>query len=86
MKEFVCEVCGYIHKGIKAPDKCPDCDSGTNLFTMIDKNPEAPKRKKQREKELAQLKAQSKNKAKSKGTSKFKSKSNVTSNFKAKKR
>ena len=79
MKEFVCEVCGYIHKGIKAPDKCPDCDSGTNLFTMIDKNPEATK-------ELAQLKAQSKNKAKSKGTSKFKSKSNVTSNFKAKKR
>lgn len=86
MKEFVCEVCGYVHKDFKAPDICPECGAGINLFTMIDKNPEITKRKKQREKELAQLKAQSKNKAKSTGASKFKSKSNGTSNFKAKKR
>lgn len=86
MKEFVCEVCGYVHKDFKAPDLCPECDAGINLFTMIDKNPEITKRKKQREKELAQLKAQSKNKAKSTGNSKFKSKSNAPSNFKAKKR
>ena len=25
MKTFVCSICGYIHTGDAAPDKCPQC-------------------------------------------------------------
>ena len=25
MKKFVCPVCGYVHEGDSAPDKCPQC-------------------------------------------------------------
>ena len=25
MKKFICTVCGYIHEGDSAPEKCPLC-------------------------------------------------------------
>ena len=25
MKKFVCPVCGYVHEGETAPEKCPLC-------------------------------------------------------------
>ncbi len=25
MKKFVCSVCGYVHEGDQAPEKCPQC-------------------------------------------------------------
>ena len=25
MKKFVCPVCGYVHEGDSAPEKCPQC-------------------------------------------------------------
>ena len=25
MKKFVCPVCGYVHEGESAPEKCPVC-------------------------------------------------------------
>ncbi|MBS5927432.1 MAG: NADH peroxidase, partial [Clostridium sp.] len=25
MKKFVCTVCGYVHEGESAPEKCPLC-------------------------------------------------------------
>lgn len=25
MKAYVCKVCGYIHFGEEAPEKCPQC-------------------------------------------------------------
>ena len=25
MKKFVCTVCGYVHEGDAAPEKCPVC-------------------------------------------------------------
>ena len=25
MKKFICTVCGYIHEGDAAPEKCPLC-------------------------------------------------------------
>ena len=25
MKKFVCSVCGYVHEGAEAPEKCPQC-------------------------------------------------------------
>ena len=25
MKKFVCTICGYVHQGDSAPEKCPQC-------------------------------------------------------------
>lgn len=33
MKKFVCSVCGYVHEGDSAPDKCPQCGVGSEKFT-----------------------------------------------------
>ena len=27
MKKFVCPVCGYVHEGDTAPEKCPVCNN-----------------------------------------------------------
>ena len=27
MKKFVCSICGYVHEGEAAPEKCPQCGS-----------------------------------------------------------
>ena len=40
-KKFKCEVCGYIHEGDSAPDKCPKCGVGGENFTEI-VDPNAP--------------------------------------------
>ncbi|KZL90953.1 NADH peroxidase [Clostridium magnum] len=32
MKKFVCSVCGYIHEGETAPEKCPTCGVGSDKF------------------------------------------------------
>ena len=32
MKAFVCKVCGYIHFGEEAPDRCPQCGAGKDKF------------------------------------------------------
>ncbi|HSQ34041.1 MAG TPA: NADH peroxidase [Peptostreptococcaceae bacterium] len=32
MKKFVCTVCGYIHEGETAPEKCPVCKVGAEKF------------------------------------------------------
>ncbi|SHJ97448.1 NADH peroxidase [Propionispora hippei] len=32
MKKFVCTVCGYVHEGDEAPDKCPVCKAGREKF------------------------------------------------------
>jgi len=34
-KEFKCKVCGYIHKGDKAPDVCPVCGAPSSEFEEI---------------------------------------------------
>lgn len=33
MKKFVCTVCGYVHEGEAAPEKCPTCGVGPEKFT-----------------------------------------------------
>ncbi len=33
MKKFVCPVCGYIHEGETAPEKCPQCGVDGSKFT-----------------------------------------------------
>ena len=25
MKKFVCPICGYVHEGTEAPERCPQC-------------------------------------------------------------
>ncbi|HNX57616.1 MAG TPA: NADH peroxidase [Spirochaetota bacterium] len=32
MKTFVCSICGYIHTGDSAPDKCPQCGAPKEKF------------------------------------------------------
>jgi rubrerythrin len=32
MKKFVCSVCGYVHEGNSAPEKCPQCGAPASKF------------------------------------------------------
>ena len=36
-KEFKCTVCGYVHKGDKAPDVCPLCQAPASKFEPVKK-------------------------------------------------
>jgi rubrerythrin len=36
MKKFRCTVCGYIHTGDNAPDKCPVCGAPKDKFVAIE--------------------------------------------------
>jgi len=33
MKKFICSVCGYIHEGAEAPEKCPQCGAPKEKFS-----------------------------------------------------
>ena len=35
MKKFVCPVCGYVHEGDSAPDKCPQCGVDGSKFKEV---------------------------------------------------
>ena len=35
MKKFVCTVCGYVHEGDEAPDKCPVCKQPKSKFKEV---------------------------------------------------
>ncbi len=32
--KFVCQVCGYVHEGDAAPEKCPVCNAPASKFTQ----------------------------------------------------
>ena len=34
-KKFICSVCGYIHEGNEAPEKCPLCKVGKEKFNEL---------------------------------------------------
>ena len=36
MKKFVCPVCGYVHEGTSAPEKCPQCGVPGERFTVME--------------------------------------------------
>lgn len=36
MAKFVCSVCGYVHEGDSAPEKCPVCGVGADKFNKIE--------------------------------------------------
>ncbi len=33
MSKYVCEICGYVHEGDSAPEKCPICNAPASKFT-----------------------------------------------------
>ena len=33
MKKFICTICGYVHEGADAPEKCPQCNAPKAKFT-----------------------------------------------------
>lgn len=41
MKKFRCTVCGYIHEGDSAPEKCPQCGAPKDKFVEIEETDEA---------------------------------------------
>lgn len=38
MKKFVCPVCGYVHEGDTAPEKCPQCGVPGERFKLQDES------------------------------------------------
>ncbi len=38
MKKFTCTVCGYVHEGEVAPEKCPTCGVGKDKFELQSKD------------------------------------------------
>ena len=35
MKKYVCSVCGYVHEGDSAPERCPVCGVGPEKITEV---------------------------------------------------
>ena len=42
MAKFRCPVCGYIHEGDSAPEKCPICKVPGEKFIKVEDTPEGP--------------------------------------------
>ena len=34
-KKFICAICGYVHEGDEAPEKCPVCKAGKDKFKEV---------------------------------------------------
>ena len=34
-KKFICTVCGYVHEGTEAPEKCPICKAPASKFNEM---------------------------------------------------
>ena len=43
-KKFKCKVCGYVHEGDKAPEKCPVCQAPASEFEEITEDAPATKK------------------------------------------
>ena len=37
-KKFICTVCGYVHEGTEAPEKCPLCKVPASKFKEMEEN------------------------------------------------
>ena len=37
-KKFICTVCGYVHEGDQAPEKCPQCGVPASKFKEVENN------------------------------------------------
>ena len=36
MKKWVCSICGYVHEGDEAPEKCPQCKAPASKFKVAE--------------------------------------------------
>ena len=41
MAKWRCSVCGYIHEGDAAPEKCPQCSVPAEKFVKVEEQPAA---------------------------------------------
>ena len=41
MAKFVCSVCGYVHEGDSAPEKCPVCGVPAEKFNKVEEGEKA---------------------------------------------
>ena len=41
-KKFICTVCGYIHEGTEAPEKCPVCKAPASKFKEMEDPMDGP--------------------------------------------
>ncbi|MCH5216287.1 MAG: NADH peroxidase [Muribaculaceae bacterium] len=39
-KKWICTVCGYVHEGDEAPEKCPQCNVPASKFKLLDESEE----------------------------------------------
>ena len=39
MRKYICSVCGYIHEGESAPERCPMCKVPSNKFNELQEGP-----------------------------------------------
>jgi rubrerythrin len=38
MSKFICTICGYVHEGDSAPEKCPQCNAPASKFNKQEEN------------------------------------------------
>lgn len=38
MAKYICSICGYVHEGMTAPEKCVICKSPSSQFTLLEEN------------------------------------------------
>ncbi|MBO4398354.1 MAG: NADH peroxidase [Bacteroidaceae bacterium] len=38
MAKFICSVCGYVHEGDAAPEKCPQCGVPSSKFNKVEES------------------------------------------------
>ncbi len=36
MAKFICKVCGYVHEGDAAPERCPQCNVPAKMFNKVE--------------------------------------------------
>ncbi len=36
MAKFICKVCGYVHEGAAAPERCPQCNVPAKMFNKVE--------------------------------------------------
>ena len=42
MKKWVCTICGYVHEGEEAPEKCPVCKQPKEKFKLVEEEKKNP--------------------------------------------
>ena len=35
-KKFICPICGYVHEGTEAPERCPQCKQIVEVTVIAD--------------------------------------------------